>query len=115
MGFLRNVRLRSAIVIATVIIVLVLLPLFFLPGVEGRLMQPLAVAYIVSLLASMLVSVTVTPVMCYYLLPRLKSLQHGDTKAQAWIKSRYERGLMMVLAAPKRWVVAGHFVDIRSF
>ncbi|MES2633584.1 MAG: efflux RND transporter permease subunit [Pseudomonadota bacterium] len=102
-----TLEVRSAIVYATVIIVLVLLPLFFLPGIEGRLMQPLAVAYIVSLLASMLVSVTVTPVMCYYLLPRMKSLDHGDSKAQIWVKARYERGLMKVLAFPKRWIVAG--------
>ncbi|MGE4240734.1 efflux RND transporter permease subunit [Ramlibacter sp.] len=102
-----TLEVRSAIVYATVIIVLVLLPLFFLPGIEGRLMQPLAVAYIVSLLASMLVSVTVTPVMCYYLLPRMKSLDHGDSKAQAWVKARYERGLMKVLAFPKAWIAAG--------
>jgi HME family heavy-metal exporter len=102
-----TLEVRSAIVYATVIIVLVLLPLFFLPGIEGRLMQPLAVAYIVSLLASMLVSVTVTPVMCYYLLPKMKSLDHGDSRAQIWVKARYERGLMKVLAFPKGWIVAG--------
>ncbi|MBL0422536.1 efflux RND transporter permease subunit [Ramlibacter sp. AW1] len=102
-----TLEVRSAIVYATVIIVLVLLPLFFLPGIEGRLMQPLAVAYIVSLLASMLVSVTVTPVMCYYLLPNMKSLDHGDSKVQTWIKRRYERGLMGVLARPKLWIGAG--------
>ena len=101
-----TIEVRSAIVYATVIVALVLLPLFFLPGVEGRLMQPLAVAYIVSLLASMLVSVTVTPVMAYYLLPRIKGLDHGDTKVQAWIKSRYAKGLAHVLAAPRRYLVA---------
>ncbi len=100
-----TIEVRSAIVYATVIVALVLLPLFFLPGVEGRLMQPLAVAYIVSLLASMLVSVTVTPVMAYYLLPGIKGLNHGDTKVQAWIKSRYAKGLTHVLAAPRRYLV----------
>ncbi|MEO5659006.1 MAG: efflux RND transporter permease subunit [Polaromonas sp.] len=102
-----TLEVRSAIVYATVIIVLVLLPLFFLPGVEGRLMQPLAVAYIVSLLASMLVSVTITPVMAYYLLPNIKGLDHGDTKVQAWVKTRYARGLSRVLNVPRRWIAAG--------
>lgn len=102
-----TLEVRSAIVYATIIIVLVLLPLFFLPGIEGRLMQPLAVAYIVSLLASMLVSVTVTPVMAYYLLPKIKGLEHGDTKVQAWVKSRYAGSLQKVLNAPKGWVLAG--------
>ncbi len=102
-----TLEVRSAIVIATVIIVLVLLPLFFLPGIEGRLMQPLAIAYIVSLLASMLVSVTLTPVMAYYLLPRMTSLDHGDTRAQAWIKSRYSAALQKVLKLPRVWLAAG--------
>ena len=101
-----TIEVRSAIVYATVIVALVLLPLFFLPGVEGRLMQPLAVAYIVSLLASMLVSITVTPVMAYYLLPSIKGLDHGDTRAQVWIKSRYAKGLTHVLATPRRYLVA---------
>ena len=54
----------------------------------------------------MLVSVTVTPVMAYYLLPSIKGLDHGDTKVQAWIKSRYAKGLAQVLAAPRRYLVA---------
>ncbi|MCW5648206.1 MAG: efflux RND transporter permease subunit [Ramlibacter sp.] len=102
-----TLEVRSGIVIATVIIVLVLMPLFFLPGIEGRLMQPLAIAYIVSLLASMVVSVTLTPVMSYYLLPRIKGLDHGDTRVQAWIKARYAAALTRVLAAPRVWVAAG--------
>ncbi len=102
-----TLEVRSGIVIATVIIVLVLLPLFFLPGIEGRLMQPLAVAYIVSLLASMVVSVTLTPVMSYYLLPKIKGLDHGDTKVQAWVKARYAAALQKVLNAPRGWVAAG--------
>ena len=97
-----TIEVRSAIVYATVIVALVLLPLFFLPGVEGRLMQPLAVAYIVSLLASMLVSVTVTPVMAYYLLPKFKGLDHGDTKVQVWLKNHYSKVLEKVLLSPRK-------------
>ncbi len=102
-----TLEVRSAIVIATVIIVLVLLPLFFLPGIEGRLMQPLAIAYIVSLLASMIVSVTLTPVMAFYLLPRMKSLGHDDGRLLRWIKGRYQAGLGWVLRRPKTLVAAG--------
>ncbi|MGQ2979589.1 MAG: efflux RND transporter permease subunit [Polaromonas sp.] len=102
-----TLEVRSGIVIATLIVVLVLVPLFFLPGVEGRLMQPLAVAYIVAMLASMLVSVTLTPVMAYYLLPRMKGLDHGDTRAQLWLKARYAKALAHVLDRPRAWVSAG--------
>ena len=82
-----TLEVRSAIVYATVIIVLVFVPLFVLPGIEGRLFSPLGMAYIVSILASMVVSVTLTPVMAYYLLPRMKHLGHGDS----WLVTRLKR------------------------
>jgi len=81
-----TLEVRSAIVYATVIIVLVFVPLFFLPGIEGRLFTPLGVAYIVSILASMIVSVTLTPVMAYYLLPQMKQLHAGDSPLVSWLK-----------------------------
>ncbi|WP_020653923.1 efflux RND transporter permease subunit [Massilia niastensis] len=83
-----SVEVRSGIVYATVIVVLVFVPLFALPGIEGRLFAPLGVAYIASILASMLVSMTVTPVLSYYLLPRMKRLKHDDSpvvrRLKAW-------------------------------
>lgn len=101
-----SMEVRSAILYATVIIVLVFVPLFALPGLEGRLFVPLGIAFIVSTLASLLVSVTVTPVLSYWLLPRMKRLEHGDTRLLAWLKARYARGLEAVLRRPRIAVAA---------
>ena len=81
-----SVEVRSGILYATLIVVLVFVPLFALPGIEGRLFSPLGVAYIVSILASMGVSMTVTPVLCLYLLPNMKRLDHGDSPVVAGLK-----------------------------
>jgi len=83
-----SVEVRSGIVHATAIVVLVFVPLFALPGIEGRLFTPLGIAYIVSIGASMLVSMTVTPVMCSFLLPAMKRLDHGDSPLVRWLKAR---------------------------
>jgi HME family heavy-metal exporter len=96
-----TMEVRSAILYATVIIVLVFLPLFALPGMEGRLFVPLGIAFIVSTLASLVVSVTVTPVLSFYLLPRMKSLDHGDTRLLAWLKRKYHSSLQAVLNRPR--------------
>jgi HME family heavy-metal exporter len=102
-----TMEVRSAILYATVIIVLVFVPLFALPGMEGRLFIPLGIAFIVSTLASLVVSVTVTPVLSFYLLPRMTSLDHGDTKVLAWLKRRYASALLKVLGQPRRALAAG--------
>lgn len=96
-----SVEVRSGIVYATVIVVLVFVPLFALPGIEGRLFSPLGIAYIVSILASMLVSMTVTPVLCHYLLPRMKRLDHGDSPLVARLKRWDEKVLGWSFARAK--------------
>lgn len=71
-------EVRSGVVYATLIVVLVFVPLFFLAGIEGRLFTPLGVAYIVAIMASLLVALTVTPVLCHYLLGRQPLGQQAD-------------------------------------
>jgi HME family heavy-metal exporter len=101
-----TLEVRSAIVYATVIIVLVFVPLFVLPGIEGRLFTPLGIAYIVSILASMIVSVTLTPVMAYYLLPRMKQLHAGDSPLVIWLK-RWDAKLLHWSFGHARSLLAG--------
>ncbi len=87
-------EVRQSIVYATLLVVLVFLPLFALDGVEGQLFAPVAVATIVSLLASFVVSLTVVPALCSLLLPNMKFHKETDGWCVRWLKRADEKLLL---------------------
>lgn len=102
-------EIRSSIIKATLIIIVAFVPLFFLTGMEGRMLQPLGIAFIVSLAASLLVAMTLTPVLSYYLLTNEKRLKKAAIR-EPWLSRNlarlYEKSLRKALQNRKKFILA---------
>ncbi len=103
-----STEVRSSIVSATAILGLVFLPLLFLTGLEGRLLRPLGIAFLVAIGASLLVAVTVTPVLCSYMLP--KGIAKGEPPLIRWLVRGYRPVLRTLMARPWSAVSLALFV-----
>lgn len=93
--FRASSEVRNSIVFATILVVLVFIPLFALGGIEGKIFAPLGIAYITSIVASLVVSLTVTPAMAMYILPRSKAIlgSHSDGWLVRHVKN-FDRSLL---------------------
>ena len=101
--YLASKEIRNSIMIATLIIIIAFIPLFFLSGMEGRLLRPLGIAFVTAVLTSLLVAVTLTPVLSSYLLANRDRLlkQSEGSIVERWLSQRYRWTLQRVLKIPK--------------
>lgn len=96
-----SLEVRSAVVYATLIVVLTLVPVFFLEGLAGSFFRPLAASYILAILASLVVALTITPALSLILLPRTADREHRDSPLTSLLKRWYEAVLPSLIRRPK--------------
>lgn len=100
-----SAEVRNSILYATLLIILVFIPLFGLGGIEGRLFAPIGVATIVAMIASFVVSLTVIPALCSYLLPRMKRMAH---EKDGWLVRKlkdFDREFVLTYTLRHPWLV----------
>lgn len=101
-------EIRASIIHATLIIIVTFMPLFFLSGLEGRMLKPLGIAYIVALLMSLLVAMTVTPLLCKMMLSGDGYLRKAEKKnwVDKWLLTSYSHSLGKAIANSKKIIVS---------
>ena len=100
-------EIRNSIVYATFIVFIVFSPIFFLSGIEGRIFAPLGIAYLAALLCSLVVALTLTPVLCHLLLASGKfAIAEKETRTVSWLKANYLKILRPCLQHPGRVIAA---------
>ncbi|MEK7729044.1 MAG: efflux RND transporter permease subunit, partial [candidate division KSB1 bacterium] len=101
-----SLEVRSAVVYGSVIVALVLLPVFLLEGLSGSFFRPLAFSYVLAILASLFVALTLTPALSLLLLPQATQRHEQDAPLVRWLKLRYEKILPRLLQQPKRIIAS---------
>ena len=101
-------EIRASIIHATLIIMVTFAPLFFLSGLEGRMLKPLGIAYLIALLMSLIVAMTVTPLLCKMMLSDEKYLTRNEKKnwVDRWLLEKYRLALSWVLAYARPVVIS---------
>lgn len=96
-----SIEIRSSVIHATLIIIVAFIPLFFLSGMEGKLLEPLGIAFIVALIASLIVAITITPVLCSYLLT--SEMRLTKQEKDSWLVERLNKGYDRWLHKAMQW------------
>lgn len=99
--FNASFEIRQSIINATFIIIVAFLPLFFLSGMEGKLLAPLGIAFIVALFASLIIAITLTPVLCSYMLTNEERLEKQEK--ESWLVTRLQNSYVSFLEFAMKW------------